>query len=247
VSGSAGAVGLLIGGLLTSYVNWRWCMYVNIAFAAAGIIGGLALLHHVSAPDKPRLSVTSTIIGSAALFGLVFGAAKAQTDGWGAALTGGPLAAGAALLAVFVVVQRYDRSPLIPLRVLADRNRGAAYLVLLVANAGVFAVFLFLTYYLQGVLHYSPIRTGLAFLPLPVAIAVVATITQGPLLKVATMRAIVTGGLLACGAGAVLLAQATAATPRAKPRRSAPPCTASPPATGGRPAFTSAAPSSWAP
>ena len=216
VAGSAGAVGLLIGGVLTSYVNWRWCMYVNIVFAAAGNIGGRALLHHVSAPDKPRLSVPSTIIGSAALFGLVFGAARAQTDGWGAALTIGSLAAGGALLAVFAVVQRYDRSPLIPLRVLADRNRGAAYLVLTVANAAVFAVFLFLTYYFQGVLHYSPVKTGLAFLPLPVAIAVVATITQGPLLKVATMRVIVTAGLLACGAGAVLLTQATSATPYAE-------------------------------
>ena len=216
VAGSAGAVGLLIGGLLTSYVNWRWCMYVNIAFAAAGITGGLALLHHVSAPDKPRLSVPSTIIGSAALFGLVFGSAKAQTDGWGAALTIAPLAAGAALLLIFVVVQRYDRSPLIPLRVLADRNRGAAYLVLAVSNAALFAVFLFLTYYFQGVLHYSPIKTGLAFLPLPLAIGVVATITQGPLLKVATMRAIVAGGLLVCGAGAVLLTRATATTPYAE-------------------------------
>ena len=216
VSGSALAVGLLIGGLLTSYVNWRWCMYVNIAFAAAGIIGGLALLHHVSAPDKPRLSVPSTVIGSAALFGVVFGAATAQTDGWGAALTVGPLVAGGALLGVFAVVQRYDRSPLIPLRVLADRNRGAAYLVLTVANAAVFAVFLFLTYYFQDVLHYSPIKAGLAFLPLVLVIAVVATITQGPLLKVATMRVIVTGGLLLCGAGAALLTKATAASPYAE-------------------------------
>jgi hypothetical protein len=89
--------------------------------------------------------------------------------------------------------------PLIPLRVLADRNRGAAYLVLFMANAALYAVFLFLflTYYLQGVLHYSPIKTGLAFLPLVLAIAVVATITQGPLLRVAAMRVIVTGRLLA--------------------------------------------------
>lgn len=216
VSGSAGAIGLLIGGLLTSYVSWRWCMYVNVGFAAAGIVGGLALLHHVSAPHKPRLSVPSTIIGSAALFGIVFGAAKAQTDGWGSALTVGSLAAGGALLAVFVAVQHYDRSPLIPLRVLADRNRGAAYLLLAVANAATFAVFLFLTYYFQGVLHYSPIKTGLTFLPLPATIAVVATITQGPLLKVATMRVIVAGGLLAGGAGAALLAQATAASPYAE-------------------------------
>jgi len=213
VAGSAGAIGLLLGGLLTSYVNWRWCLYVNVAFAVAGIIGGLALLHHTRAPDKPRLSVPSTIIGSAALFGIVFGSAKAQTDGWGAGLTIGSLAAGGALLAAFTVIQRYDRSPLIPLRVLADRNRGAAYLTLAVANAALFAVFLFLTYYFQGVLHYSPIKTGLAFLPLPAAIGVVATITQGQLLKHLTMRVIITGGLLVCAGGAVLLTRATATTP----------------------------------
>jgi MFS family permease len=212
VAGSAGAIGLLLGGLLTSYVDWRWCMYVNIAFAAAGIIGGLTLLHHSSAPDKPRLSVPSTIIGSAALFGIVFGAAKAQTDGWSATLTIASLAAGAALLAAFVLLQRYDRSPLIPLRVPSDRNRGAAYLTLAVANAALFAIFLFLTYYFQGVLHYSPIKTGLVFLPLPAAIGAAATLTQGQLLKLLSMRAIITSGLLVGAAGAVLLTRATATT-----------------------------------
>ena len=184
----------------------------DLPVAVAGIAGGLALLRNSSSRGKPKLSVPSTLIGSAALFGIVFGTARTQTDGWGAALTITSLAAGAALLAGFVVLQRYDRSPLIPLRVLADRNRGAAYLTLAVANAALFAVFLFLTYYFQGILRYSPVKTGLAFLPLPAAIGAVATITQGQLLKKFTMRAIVTGGLIACAAGAALLTWASATT-----------------------------------
>lgn len=82
VSGSAGAIGLLLGGLLTDYVNWRWCMYVNIVLAVIGIIGGLTLLRNSAESDKPRLSVPSTIVGSAAISGLVFGSANSQTDGW---------------------------------------------------------------------------------------------------------------------------------------------------------------------
>jgi EmrB/QacA subfamily drug resistance transporter len=215
VSGSAGAIGLLLGGLLTDYVDWRWCMYVNIVLAVLGIIGGVTLLHNSTDPDKPRLSVPSTVVGSAAIFGLVFGSAKAQTDGWGSAVTLIPLIAGGLLLVGFVVLQKVDRHPLIPLRVLADRNRGAAYLTLFLANSAVFALFLFLTYYFQGVLGYSPIMTGVAFLPMMVAIAVVATVTQGVLLKQLTMRVIVAGGLIASGAGAALLTQADAGSPYA--------------------------------
>src|SRR5882724_2616452 len=210
VSGSAGAIGLLLGGLLTDYVSWRWCMYVNIVLAVVGLIGGLTLLHNSAESDKPKLSVPSTIVGSAAIFGLVFGSAKAQTDGWGSAVTLTPLIVGGVLLAGFVVLQKVVRHPLIPLRVVADRNRGAAYLTLFLANAAVFALFLFLTYYFQRVLGYSPIMTGVAFLPMMVAIAVVATVTQGVLLRHLTMRVIVAAGLIASGAGAALLAQAGA-------------------------------------
>src|SRR6266702_747688 len=85
VAGSSAALGLLLGGLLTDYANWRWCMYVNVAFAIVGIIGGVALLHNSTEPDKPKLSVPSTILGAAAIFGVIFGSAKAQTDGWGSA------------------------------------------------------------------------------------------------------------------------------------------------------------------
>jgi EmrB/QacA subfamily drug resistance transporter len=215
VSGSAGAIGLLLGGLLTEYADWRWCMYINIALAVVGLLGAVTLLHNATEDNKPRLSVPSTIVGSAAIFGLVFGSAKAQTDGWSSGVTLTPLIAGGLLLLGFVALQKVDRHPLIPLRVFADRNRGAAYLTLFLANAAAFSVLLFLTYYLQSVLGYSPITTGVAFLPMMVAIAVVATLTQGVLLQHLTMRVIVAAGLIASGAGAALLAQAGPDSPYA--------------------------------
>ena len=215
VAGSSAAIGLLLGGLLTDYANWRWCMYVNIAFAIAGIVGGLALLHNSTEPDRPKLSVPSTIVGSAAIFGIVFGSAKAQTDGWSSALTLTPLIAGGLLLIGFVALQKVDRHPLIPLHVLADRNRGAAYLTLFLGQAGGFALFLFLTYYFQGVLNYSPIKTGVAFLPMMLTVAVIATLTQSVLVRHLTIRTIVAAGLAVGGAGTALLTQADARSPYA--------------------------------
>jgi predicted MFS family arabinose efflux permease len=146
---------------------------------------------------------------------LVFGSAKAETDGWNTGVTLASLIAGAVLLIGFVLLQKVDRNPLVPLRVLADRNRGAAYLAIFLGQAGVFVVFLFLTYYFQGMLGYSPIVTGAAFLPMMVTIVVVATLTQKVLVRYLTVRAIVVGGLIVGGAGAALLAQASAASPYA--------------------------------
>ena len=215
VAGSSSAIGLLLGGLLTDYASWRWTMYVNVVFAVVGVVGGLALLHNSAESDKPRLSLPSTIVGTAAIFGLVFGSAKAQTDGWSSATTLIPLIAGGVLLLGFVALQKVDPNPLVPLRVVADRNRGAGLLTLLLGQAGVFVLFLFLTYYFQAVLGYSPIRTGLAFLPMMVTVAVVATLTQGVLVKHLSMRAIVAGGMSIGGAGAALLTRADASSPYA--------------------------------
>ncbi len=210
VAGGSGAVGLLLGGVLTDYVSWRWCMYINIIFAVIAAAGGMALLHNSREASRPRLSIPSTVLGAAALFGLVFGSAKAQTSGWGSAVTVTSLVAGAVLLAVFVLLQKYEKHPLIPLRVIADRNRGAAYLALVLTYGAMFALFLFLTYYIQDVKGYSPVITGVAFLPIPVTIGIAATVTQGQLLRHFTMRAIVSGGLILAAAGAVLLTRTDA-------------------------------------
>ena len=205
ISGGAGALGLLLGGVLTSYVSWRWCMFVNIAFAAVALLGALALMTNNANPDKPRLDLLGTALATTGLFGVVFGAARAQTSGWGAAISMIPLIAGGVLLLAFLASQRRAAYPLMPLHVVGDRNRGSGLLVLLLATAAIFSMFLFLTYYFQGVLHYSPVRTGIAFLPLPLAIVVAASIVQGGLVSRLPSRAFIAFGLLLSAAGMFLL------------------------------------------
>ena len=102
IAGGAGALGLLLGGVLTSYVSWRWCMYVNIAFAALALVGAVTLMTNNTNPDKPRLDLLGTALATTGLFGIVFGAAKAQTNGWGAAISMIPLIAGGVLLLAYL-------------------------------------------------------------------------------------------------------------------------------------------------
>lgn len=205
ISGSAGALGLLLGGVLTSYVSWRWCMFVNVAFGALALFGAMTLMTNNTNPDKPRLDLLGTALATTGLFGIVFGAAKAETHGWGAAISLIALIAGAVLLLAFLTSQRRATYPLMPLHVVGDRNRGSGLLVLLLATAAIFSMFLLLTYYFQDVLHYSPVRTGIAFLPLPVAIVISASIVQGGLVSRLPSRAFIGFGLLLCTAGMFLL------------------------------------------
>jgi EmrB/QacA subfamily drug resistance transporter len=169
------AIGLILGGLLTQYLNWRWCLYVNLAFAVPAALAAMTLLHNEVAERKPRLDIPGAITATAGLFALVYGLANAQTHSWGDATTVGMLVAGVALLAGFVVIQRRSRHPLLPLRVVLDRDRGGSFLAMALSGAGVFGVFLFLTYYMQQTLGFSPVKTGLAFLPMTFAIVVSAT------------------------------------------------------------------------
>jgi EmrB/QacA subfamily drug resistance transporter len=205
ISGGAGALGLLLGGVLTSYVSWRWCMYVNVAFGALALLGAMTLMTNNTNPDKPRLDLLGTALATTGLFGIVFGAAKAETNGWGTAISLIPLIAGGLLLLAFLASQRRAAYPLMPLHVVGDRNRGSGLLVLFLATIAVFSMFLFLTYYFQGVLHYSPVKTGIAFLPLPVAIVISASIIQGGLVSRLPSRAFIGVGLLVCMAGMFLL------------------------------------------
>jgi MFS family permease len=172
VAGGGGSVGLLLGGALTSYGSWRWCLYVNLIFAAVAAAGGLLLLSNQPRQSRPVIDVPGVVLASAGLFALVFGFSRAQTDSWGSSVTLAWLAAGVALLAGFVLVQRRVEHPLLPLRVVLDRNRAGAYAAIGLTFIAVFALFFFLTFYLQGVRGYSPVKTGLAFLPLPLALVV---------------------------------------------------------------------------
>ena len=167
IAGAGGAVGLLLGGVLTESLDWRWNLYINVLIAAIALVGASVFIPRVArSGPRPRLDVPGTLLVSGALFGLVYGFSNAETGGWDAPLTWGLLTAAGVLLVAFVVWQTRAAHPLLPLKIVLDRNRGAAYLSVLIAGAGMFGIFLFVTYYLQLTLGYTPIRTGLAFLPM---------------------------------------------------------------------------------
>jgi predicted MFS family arabinose efflux permease len=168
-------------------------------------IAALRLLREETASAaKPRLDIPGTLTASAGLFGLVYGFSNAETHGWGAPLTIVALAAGVALLAAFVAIERRVEHPLLPPRVVADRGRGGAYLAVAIVGAGMFGVFLFLTYYLQQTLGFSPLKTGLAFLPMMAVIMPTGAIGQTRLVPRFGARRLVTAGM-ALGAVAMLI------------------------------------------
>jgi EmrB/QacA subfamily drug resistance transporter len=202
IAGGGLAIGLLLGGVLTEYLDWRWCMFVNIIFAVIAFIGGMALLHHRRSENRPKLDLPGTVSASAGLFALVYGFSNAETHDWSSASVWGFLAAGVVLLAVFVRVQARVEHPLLPLRVVLDRNRGGSYLAVFLLGIGMFGIFLFLTYYLQQNLGFSPIMSGLAFLPMVGTLMFSATTATAMLLPRFGPKPLVALGLLIAAAGA---------------------------------------------
>ncbi|WP_078901160.1 MFS transporter [Actinacidiphila yeochonensis] len=205
IAGAGGGVGLLLGGALTEHLSWRWTLYVNLVFAVIAFIGGLMLLRKGAPADRPRLDLPGTLLVTVGLFCVVYGFSNAETHHWGSPMTWGFLAGGVVLLAVFSWFQTRTRHPLLPMRVLTDRNRGASFAVLGISGAGMFGVFLFLTYYLQLLLQYNPVKTGLAFLPMIGALMVAAQIATNSLLPKMGPRPIVPVGMALAVGGMVWL------------------------------------------
>jgi EmrB/QacA subfamily drug resistance transporter len=205
IAGMGGAIGLLLGGALTEALDWRWCLYVSLLFAVPAAIAGMRLLHHVPAPARPRLDLPGTLTASAGLFALVFGLARAESDGWGDPVTVGCLIGSAVLLVAFVAIQRRVAHPLLPLRVVADRNRGASFLAIGTASAGLFGLFLFLTFYLQNTRELTALETGLAFLPLSFSVAPTVGIVSTRVLPRTGPRPLVPAGMVTAALGMVLL------------------------------------------
>jgi EmrB/QacA subfamily drug resistance transporter len=205
VAASGSGIGLLLGGALTSYASWRWCMYVNLVFAAFAITGGALLLGRQRRTPGARLDVPGVVAVSGAIFSLVYGFSNAATHSWHTPSTWGFLAAGAALLTVFAAWQSRAANPLLPPRIVADRNRGGAYLTMLITGAGIFGIFLFLIYYMQVTLGYSPVKSGLALLPMVAVIGVVANVGTMKLMPRFGPRPLVIAGLLVNAAAMVWL------------------------------------------
>src|SRR5215467_988657 len=203
IAGAGGAVGLLLGGVLTEYLSWRWCLYVNLIFAAVSGVGASMLLQRQASADRPRLDIPGVLAVSGGMFCIVYGFSNAATHNWHTPSTWGFLVAGVALLVVFALWQTRAANPLLPPRVVLDRNRGGAYVSMLIASAGMFGTFLFLTYYLQQTLSYTPIVTGFAFLPIVGGIAVAANLSTIVLMPRIGPKPLVPAGML-IGAGAMV-------------------------------------------
>jgi EmrB/QacA subfamily drug resistance transporter len=207
IAGAGGAIGLLLGGALTEYLSWRWTLYVNLIFAAVAFAGGALLLQRQPSPAKPRLDIPGVVLVSSGVFCVVYGFSNAATHNWHTPSTWGFLAAGGVLLAGFAAWQGRAAHPLLPPRVVLDRNRGGAYLSMFVAAAGLFGIFLFLTYYLQQTLGYSPLVTGAAVLPMSAGLILMANLSTIVLMPRFGPKPLVAAGMLAASGGTAWLAQ----------------------------------------
>jgi EmrB/QacA subfamily drug resistance transporter len=198
IAGAGGALGLLLGGILTSYESWRWTLFVNLVFAAAAITGALIWLKRDTGAAHDPLDLIGLTLVASGLFSVVFGFSHAETTSWRDPYTIGFLILGVVLLGVFAFVETRVKHPLLPPRVVLNRTRGGSVLATLFASIGLFGVFLFLTYYLQGTLGFSPVKTGVAFLPLVAALAAMAQVSNRVLLPRFGPKPIVPVGLLVC-------------------------------------------------
>ena len=212
IAAGGSAVGLLLGGALTEYLSWRWTLYINLVFAGVAFVGGALLLQRHPSRVKPKLDIPGVVMVSSGLFCLVYGFSNAATHDWTTPSTYGFLIAGVALLIVFAFWQGRAPNPLLPPRVVLDRNRGGAYLSMFIAASGMFGTFLFLTYYLQQTLGYSPVVTGFAFLPIAGGIATSANISTIVLMPRVGPKPVVATGMLVAAGAAVWFAQLGAHT-----------------------------------
>jgi EmrB/QacA subfamily drug resistance transporter len=205
IAGGGAAIGLIVGGLLTEYLNWRWALYVNVPVAVIGFTGALVFVRDPIRRARARLDLPGAVLVTAGLIALVYGFTRAESEGWSERGVVGLFAAAGVLLVAFVVVEALTRAPLLPLRVVLDRNRGGAYLAVGLSVIGMFGLFLFLTYYLQTVKHYSPVETGLAFLPLTAGIITGSTQISARLMNHVPARLLMVPGLMVAAAGVSLL------------------------------------------
>ncbi|MGV8881661.1 MAG: MFS transporter [Rhodoglobus sp.] len=212
VSSAGGAVGLLLGGVLTEFFSWHWCLFVNLPIAAVAL-AGIGLIAKQPTVEKSTLDLAGAVTSVAGMVALVFGLGNAEHGGWLDFWTIAPIAASVVLLTAFVAIERRSANPLLPLRVITHRNRGAANLVGFLVNGALFGVFLFSTYFLTGALGYTPLETGLSFVPVVLGIIVTSTLVGSSLAARFGPRYLIAGGALLAGIGLALQTGASTTSP----------------------------------
>ncbi len=207
IAGSGAVAGMLLGGILTEYLTWRWCLYVNIPIAVVAAIGGGLVLRGSRSAGKAGFDLLGVVLASGGLVSLVYACTLAVSRGWQSSTVLALIAASVALLVLFVAWEARAASPLLPLSIVLDRNRGGAYLAVALGIAGMFGAFLFLTYYLQVVLRYTPVQAGLTFLPMTAASQAGSWLIAGRLVPRVPARVLMAPGALVAAAGMALLSQ----------------------------------------
>lgn len=195
VSAGGGAIGLLAGGVLVEWLDWRWIFFVNVPI---GLLIAVATPRYIKESERRpgRFDLAGALTSTVGMICLVYGFIRAAEDGWSDPYTGLAFAVAVVLLAVFLLVERHSRQPITPLRMFRDRNRAGTYAMMLCLAAAMFGMFFFLTLFVQNVLHFSPLRAGLAFLPVSAVIAVGAGLASQLLPKLGPKPFMVTGGIL---------------------------------------------------
>ncbi|MGW7817119.1 MFS transporter [Streptomyces puniciscabiei] len=208
IAGGGGAVGLILGGFLTQYLNWRWTFFVNIPFAVVAALGAYFVIREPEGGrNRSPLDIPGVVLSTLGLVALVYGFTRAESDGWSDAVTIAMFIASGVLLTAFAWIESRVKAPLLPLRVVTDRNRGGIYLSLGLAIIGMFGLFLFLTYYLQVVKGYSPVKTGFAFLPMVAGMITGSTQIGTRLMTRVPARFLMGPGFLVAGLGMLILTQ----------------------------------------
>ncbi len=206
IAGGGLAIGLVLGGVLTEFASWRWTLLVNTPIALLAAFAAFRLIPESRVRGRTRYDIPGALTSTLGMVTLVYGVTKASTDGWESTTTLGLLAIAAILLVGFVVIERFSSHPLLPLRVVTERNRGGSFLTTLLIGLGLLGTFLFLTYYLQQTLHYSALKTGLAFLPFSAGIVGGAGASSRLMLRLRP-RVIMSVGLLMAISGIFLFSR----------------------------------------
>jgi EmrB/QacA subfamily drug resistance transporter len=210
IAGGGASLGLILGGALTQALSWRWCLYVNLVIAVPTTLVALRLLVNHRAPERDPIDIPGVLTSALGLFALVYGFSNAETHGWGATATVVALVASPVLLTAFVLIERRVKHPLLPLHIIWDRARGGAYTTVALAGAGIMALFLFLTYFLQQQLGLSPLASGQAFLPLSAVLIVTSTTVQTRVIQHTGVKPVV---LIGTALGAIAMFLFTRLTP----------------------------------
>ncbi len=195
------AAGFILGGVLTTALDWRWCLYVNLALSLAVLLGAPRVLPDLPGRRDVRIDLVSVLLSAAGMAALVYGLGEASSLGWGSARIARTLSAAAVLLGAFAARQAGRAGRLLPLRVILERNRGGGYLALIVNALSTFGMMLVLTYQLQSVMAYSPLRTGLALIPFALAAAAGSAFAAPRLMRRLPPRWTVAGSVVAEAAG----------------------------------------------